>query len=97
MCVGHGLLPLVAAFALINVPAQGRDDGRFANSPLKGWFESLHSKGGGPCCADADGAAVADADWDTQGGHYRVRLQGEWIEVPDGRTLVRCFMRGSMT
>lgn len=93
------LLPLLAAAAAIGAPfAEARDDGRFANSPLKGWFESLHSKSGGPCCADADGSAVADADWDTKDGHYRVRLQGEWVEVPDdsvitepnraGRTMV---------
>jgi len=89
---------VAAAIALIDVPADARDDGRFANSPLKGWFESLHSKGGGPCCADADGTALEDVDWDTINGHYRVRLQGEWIQVPDdtvitepnrvGRTIV---------
>jgi len=83
MKFGYRLLPLVAALALIGAPAQSRENGRFANSPLKGWFESLHSKGGGPCCADADGSAVADADWDTRDGHYRVRLEGMWVEVPD--------------
>jgi hypothetical protein len=92
------LIPLVAALAMIGLPAQARDDGRYANSPLKGWFESLHSKGGGPCCADADGTALDDVDWDTRDGHYRVRLQGDWITVPDdtvitepnrvGRTMV---------
>ena len=24
-----------------------------------------------------------NVDWDTQDGHYRVRLYGEWIVVPD--------------
>ena len=92
------MIPLLAAIAMIGLPAQARDDGRYANSPLKGWFESLHSKAGGPCCADADGTALDDVDWDTREGHYRVRLQGAWIEVPDdavitepnrvGRTMV---------
>jgi hypothetical protein len=59
-----------------------RDDGRFANSPLKEWFDRLASKNG-LCCAFADGVSVQDVDWDTQDGHYRVRVQGEWIEVPD--------------
>jgi hypothetical protein len=77
--------------------ALARDDGRYANSPLKAWFDSLKS-GRGPCCSDADGLAVADPDWDMQGAHYRVRLDGEWIVVPDdavitepnraGRTMV---------
>ena len=64
---------------------------------LKAWFESLKS-GKGPCCSDADGTAVSDVDWQSANGHYRVRLDGEWIDVPDeavitepnrvGRTMV---------
>jgi len=77
--------------------AVARDDGRYANSPLKPWFDSLRS-GKGPCCSDADGSPVADADWDTKDGHFRVRLSGAWLDVPDdavvsgpnraGRTMV---------
>lgn len=62
--------------------AQAHDDGRYANSPLKPWFESLRSKAGVACCANADGMALSDVDWDTKDGHYRVRLDGEWIDVP---------------
>jgi hypothetical protein len=79
-------------------PAHARDpDGRYANSPLKQWFDSLKS-GKGPCCSDADGTAVSDVDWESSNGHYRVRIEGEWVEVPDdavitepnrvGRTMV---------
>ena len=45
-----------------------------------------------------DGFTVADPDWESKGGHYRVRLDGQWIDVPDdavvtvpnlvGRTMV---------
>jgi hypothetical protein len=88
--------------ALLSVAAAGlghaRDpDGRYANSPLKQWFDSLKS-GKGPCCSDADGTAVSDVDWEAKDGHYRVRIEGQWIEVPDdavitepnryGRTMV---------
>ena len=77
---------------------QARDpDGRYANSPLKQWFDSLKS-GKGPCCSDADGSAVSDVDWESKGGHYRVRIEGEWFDVPEdavitepnrvGRTMV---------
>jgi hypothetical protein len=76
-------IPLVAVAATIGMSANARDDGRYTNSPLKGWFESLHSRAGGPCCADADGTALDEVDWDTQDGHYRVRLQGNWVVVPD--------------
>jgi hypothetical protein len=77
--------------------AYARDDGRYANSPLKPWFDQLKS-GKGPCCSDADGTAVSDVDWETHDGHYRVRLDNQWIDVPDdavitepnraGRTMV---------
>ena len=65
--------------------ARARDlDGRYAqqNPELHQWFEGLRS-GKGPCCSDADGSAVSDVDWDTLGGHYRVRIDGEWLTVPD--------------
>lgn len=82
--------------------AHARDvDGRFANSPLKPWFDSLRSRGGSPCCSDADGTALADVDWESNDGHYRVRIDGQWIDVPDdtvitepnraGRTMVWPF------
>ena len=74
------ILTLCISFVTSNLHA--RDDGRFADSPLKEWFEHLYSRNG-LCCAFADGVAVQDVDWDTQEGHYRVRLQGQWLVVPD--------------
>ena len=72
-------------------------DGHYADSPLKPWFDHLAS-GRGLCCSMADGETVADPDWDSKDGHFRVRLDGGWIEVPDdavitepnlfGRTMV---------
>jgi hypothetical protein len=38
---------------------QARDDGRYMQSALKPWFDSLKS-GKGPCCPDAAGFAVTD-------------------------------------
>ena len=64
------------------IVALARDDGRYANSPLKSWFDRLAS-GKGLCCSFADGFRVDDVDWNTQDGQYRVRLNGEWIVVPD--------------
>jgi len=57
-------------------------EGRYANSPLKSWFENLHSRKG-PCCSDADGATLADVDWKSEDGHYLVRVEGKWWNVPD--------------
>jgi|SRR6185436_4023082 hypothetical protein len=89
---------MLLALPLASGPGQARDpDGRYANSPLKQWFDSLKS-GKGPCCSDADGSAVSDVDWESKGGHYRVRIEGEWHDVPEdavitepnrvGRTMV---------
>jgi hypothetical protein len=78
--------PIVATAALcttmfIASGVSARDpDGRYANSPLKQWFDQLAS-GKGLCCSFADGFSVQDVDWDTQDGSYRVRLQGEWVVI----------------
>lgn len=64
-------------------PVLARDDGRYANSPLKPWFEGLHSEFG-QCCTNADGYIVLDPDWESERGHYRVRIDGEWVVVPEG-------------
>jgi hypothetical protein len=78
-------------------PVMARDDGRYAGAPLHAWFDSLAS-GYGRCCSDADGTAVVNADWESHDGHYRVRIDGNWYDVPDkavikepnrdGRTIV---------
>jgi hypothetical protein len=90
-----------AALLLAAVSPHGyaRDRGQFGNSTpeMKAWFDGLRS-GKGPCCSDADGSAVSDVDWETHEGHYRVRIDGQWVDVPDeavitepnriGRTMV---------
>lgn len=94
------VLRIACAALLLGLFSQfshARDDGRYANSALKPWFDSLKS-GKGPCCSDADGYAVADPDWESKSGHYRVRIEGEWFDVPEeavitepnraGRTMV---------
>jgi hypothetical protein len=92
--VGAALL-----LAMASQIVQARDRGQFAsaNPEIKAWFDRLASRKG-PCCSDADGSAVSDVDWETHGGRYRVRLDGEWIDVPEeavitepnrvGRTMV---------
>ncbi len=69
---------------LESVPGRvsAHDDGRYANSPLKQWFDQLAS-GKGLCCSFADGVSVENVDWDTQDGRYRVRIKGQWFVVPD--------------
>jgi len=73
----------LCAAVLLAAPAAARDlDGRYANSPLKGWFDGLQSNRG-MCCSFADGVTVEDPDWGTDGAHYWVNVEGEKIVVPD--------------
>jgi len=88
-CARRLKTPLTIGFALMLLGlashlGHARDRGQYANAnpELKAWFEGLKS-GKGPCCSDADGTAVSDVDWQSGNGHYRVRLDGEWIDVPD--------------
>ena len=89
----------VVLLGLASQLGHARDRGQFANAnpELRAWFNALKS-GKGPCCSDADGSAISDADWESGNGHYRVRIDGEWVNVPDeavitepnrvGRTMV---------
>ena len=79
-----GVILCCAALSLVlfSVSGLARDpEGKYDKSPLKQWFDSLASRRG-LCCSVADGVSVADVDWDTKDGKYRVRLDGQWIEVP---------------
>lgn len=73
---------LLLAALIIASPAIARDDGRYAQSPLKNWFNGLKSKQGVPCCDTADGLRVEDVDWEAADGRYRVRIDGQWVNVP---------------
>jgi hypothetical protein len=88
-------MPLIGFLIAVGlVAALGRDlDGRYAESPLKPWFDKLESRNG-PCCSNADGYVVEDADWEAKNGHYRVRVPKSpdskvmvWIDVPDNSVI----------
>jgi hypothetical protein len=83
---------LILALCTGAVQATDRD-GRYAQSPLKPWFDSLKSSKG-PCCSDADGTALSDVDWETRDGHYRVRIEGQWWDVPDDAVLKQANLAG---
>ena len=73
---------LMLIAALIAIHAQGHPG-------LDNWFNNLRSEKG-PCCSFVDGFTVEDPDWESNDGHYRVRLPREkdgkemmWVDVPD--------------
>jgi hypothetical protein len=84
------MIRILTALIFLIAPVFVHDDGRYADSPLKPWFDQLKS-GKGLCCSFADGYVVADPDWESRDGHYRVRVPNktvpgeplEWVDVPD--------------
>lgn len=68
-------------YVLVSItPAQGHDHNR---PELQEWFIGLHSRGKVACCDGSEAVRLEDVDWDTHDGHYRVRLDGTWVDVPD--------------
>ena len=51
-----------------------------ARPDLNKWFSDLTS-GRGLCCTNNDG--IFEPEWESKAGHYRVKLKGEWVDVPD--------------
>jgi len=79
-------LPLVTAMLLIVAPViktPARDNGQYSNSDptLRQWVQGLKDKSGHGCCETADGHP-AEFEWDIAGNRYRVRIEGEWYDVP---------------
>lgn len=91
------LLVAILALTILGPVQAGSPDVQYAASLLKPWLQNLKS-GKGPCCSAAGGVALADVGWESVNGHYRVRIEGAWWEVPDdavvtepnraGRTMV---------
>jgi hypothetical protein len=71
---------------------------------LDKWFDGLTSAGSGLCCHEREAKELDDSDWDMKDAHYRVRLNGGWIDVPEvavvkeknlvGRALVWVYAHG---
>jgi hypothetical protein len=88
-----GLILIVIVACLVGSVTARDLDGRYTNSPLKPWFDHLAS-GKGLCCSMADGETVADPDWESKDGHYRVRLENGWIDVPDDALITEPNLAG---
>lgn len=73
---------LTTILICISTLALAHDKHYAISTDMKKWFDGL-SSGKGPCCADADGNVLQDADWESRDGHYRVLINGKWIDVPD--------------
>jgi hypothetical protein len=84
--IGVFLLILIALVVGALLGAFGARSARaheHSRPDLDGWFLGLASHAKAPCCDGSDALRIDDVDWETKDGHYRVRLEGEWVDVPD--------------
>lgn len=79
------LLVLLIVVAVVFVWCTGASAHDHNRPDLTPWFQTLQSKGGAPCCDGKDGTSLDDPDvtMSEDGKHFRVRLDGEWYDVPD--------------
>lgn len=54
---------------------------------LDDWYHGLHSDAGAWCCEGKEATHLADVDWESKDGHYRVRVDGTWWDVPEGAVI----------
>jgi hypothetical protein len=75
-------LLLVIAIGFVAIKAASAHD--HSRPDLKPWFESLRSRAGAYCCDGSDYTRLEDVDWESRDGGYRVRIDGQWVDVPEG-------------
>lgn len=75
-----GFLSLLAGMWLHNAA-----NAHLADRPdLNEWAAGLASSDGHMCCDGSDAEPIKDVDWEvSKEGHYRVRIDGRWTDVPD--------------
>jgi len=73
---------LLAALLLVLFSYANAHDPQRAD--LDDWFKGLKSDAtpGSFCCSLSDSKRLDDSDWDTKDDHYRVRIDGQWYDVP---------------
>ena len=85
------VLFVAAAFGMLAGAAvsQARDYGQYSPVPrdIKNWVESLADGKGISCCATADGTVPEEFTWDIGANHYRVKVYGQWVIVPDNAVI----------
>lgn len=74
------LICLIMALIIHTKSAWAHDHGR---PGLDQWFKALESRAGAACCDGSDATRLDDVDWESRDGRYRVRIKGEWIDVPE--------------
>ena len=65
-------------------PAWATDHGQLGpiSPEIRTWARTLENKLKMGCCASADGWKPEAVEYDIAADHYRVRIEGEWHDVP---------------
>jgi hypothetical protein len=76
---------LVIALFFSSTVSRARDNGQFSQEPseIRAWIQGLTDDYGASCCVRADGVRPDEADWDIAAQHYRVKIDGDWLTVPE--------------
>lgn len=48
----------------------------------RNWYNGLTNRNKHGCCSSSDAVRVEDPDWEIGGDRYRVRIDGQWFDVP---------------
>jgi len=83
----YGATVVLLGLLALSVGSRARNYAQYndASPSTQRWIQSLKDDLGIPCCAIADGA-VPDV-WEMQKAHYRVKIYGQWLVVPDSAVI----------
>lgn len=82
-------ITLISVVLLFMAVAHAHDSHR---PELNEWFMGLHSDGGAWCCNGDDTTQVDE--WESKDGHYRVKVNGRWLDVPDDAVISKPNLDG---
>jgi hypothetical protein len=71
------LLAIAGMLAL--VPAWAHDHSNPANNE---WLKQQRNQNGNLCCDGDDWTRADDLEWSAESGRYKVKVEGQWLDVP---------------
>lgn len=77
---------VVTAIGVLLIMVSGAFAHDHKRPELNNWYKGL-SAGGVPCCDGSDAVRLSDVDWESKDGKYRVRIYGQWVDVPDSAVI----------
>ncbi len=78
------LVSIAVLFLAPSHPAAATDHGQLGptSSEMRAWANSLQNKLSEGCCSTADGWKPEAVEYDMRGNKYRVKIEGQWYDVP---------------